>query len=223
VPTAHATVATARPSRYLIQLCRHVDHLSRRTDHRSHLRQGDLEHTPPGPHARVTWSDTGGMIDLGWGQCTLTADDSALLLHAEARDDADLRRLQALLSARLHQIGRRDHLTVSWQPTPIPTQTPTPVAAAAAGRSTDAPGARRRRPHRGTLVLVVVGVLLVALHLGLAAATIAAPSWTSPALDLVFAVIVVKLLASVVLGRRVAHRRRRSTAAAPETSEKPRA
>ena len=64
----------------------------------------------------MTWTDTAGAIDLGWGRCTLTAEDEALTLHAEADDAADLRRLQALLGARLEQFGRRDHLTVTWRP-----------------------------------------------------------------------------------------------------------
>jgi hypothetical protein len=217
VPAAHATVATSRPSRYLTQLCRHVEQLSRHAHHRPHLQRGNPEHTPPGADARVTWSDTAGAIDLGWGRCTLTADDNALVLHAEAHDDADLQRLQALLSARLQQFGRRDHLTVTWQPIP------TPVPAAASDRSQDKTGAGRRRSARGTVALVAVGVLVVGLHVALGAAAIATPRWTSPALDVVLAVVVVKLLVSVVLARRNVHRRRRSTATAPESSQQQRA
>lgn len=198
MPTAHATVATTRPSRYLTQLCQHVDHLSRRTEHRPHPRHGDREHAAPGPHARVIWSDNAGTIELGWGRCTLTTDDNALVLHAEAHDDADLHRLQALLSARLHQIGRPDHLTVTWQPT-----TPT----AAARRSPDLAESGRRR--RGTVALVAGGVLIVAAHLGLGAAALTSLAWTGWALDAVLAVVVMKLLASIVVGRRIAHRRRR--------------
>jgi hypothetical protein len=219
VPAAHATVATTRPSRYLTQLCQHVDQLSRRTDRWPHHRHGDPEHTPPGTRTQVTWSETTGVIDLGWGRCTLTTDDTTLVLHAEACDDADLQRLQALLSARLHQFGRRDHLTVTWQPSP----TPTPVLATATDRSPDVPGAKRRRPRRGTVILVAVGVVVVALHLGLGVAAIAAPAWTGWALDAVLAVVVVKLLVSIVLGRRLVHHRRRSSAPAPETSDQPRA
>jgi membrane protein implicated in regulation of membrane protease activity len=84
------------------------------------------------------------------------------------------------------------------------------------------PGPKRRRPRRGTVILVTVGVLVVALHLGLGAAVIAAPAWTGWALDAVLAVVVVKLLASIVLGRRLVHHRRRSSVTAPETSDQPR-
>ena len=197
MPTSHATVATTRPSRYLTQLCRHVDHISRRTDHRPHLRQSDLEHTPPGTRGHVTWTDTTEVIDLRWGQCRLTAEDNALLLHAQAHDDADLH----------HQIGRRDHLAVSWQPTQTSTTTPAP--AAAADRSSDASEVGRRGPHRETVALGAVGMLVVAAHLGLGAAAVASPPWTGWALDAVLTVVVVKLLASIVVGRRIIHCRRR--------------
>jgi hypothetical protein len=74
MPTAHATVATTRPGRYLTQLCRHVDQLGRRS-HPLPAGPGGPGHTPPGADARVTWTDTAGEIDLGWGRCTLTAED----------------------------------------------------------------------------------------------------------------------------------------------------
>jgi hypothetical protein len=214
VPTAHATVTTTRPSRYLSQLCRHIDHLSRHPNHRPHRQQGDAEHTPPTAQAQATWTETVGAIDLGCGRCTLTANDDALVLHTEARHDADLHRLQALLTARLEHFGRRDHLTVSWQP--VPTPTPSPA-------TDDKTGGDRRRTHRRTAALVAVGVLVVALHLGLGAAVIAARPWTGWALDIVLAAVAVKLLASIVLGRRIVDHRRRSLATARARSGHPRA
>ena len=217
MPAAHATVATTRPSRYLVQLCRHVDQLSRHADRRPHFRRGDPEHAPPGVDARVTWSDTAGAIDLGWGRCTLAADDNRLVLNAEADDIADLQRLQALLSTRLERFGRRDHLAVRWKPAPTPTR---PLPAAVTGHSQDMPAAGQRRPHRRTVALVAVGVLVVALHVALGAAAIRTPMWTRPALDVVLLVVVVKLAVSAVLGRRVIHHRRGS--AATSSAAKPR-
>ena len=186
MPAAHATVATTRPGRYLTQLCRHVDQLGRQS-HPLPAGPGGPGHTPPGADARVSWTDTAGAIDLGWGRCTLTAEDEALTLHAEAEDAADLQRLQALLRARLEQFGRRDHLTVTWQPVP---------------------GAEPCRPRRHVVGLAVIGTLVVAVHVALGAAAIAVPSWTAPALDVVLAVVVVKLLVSLVLGRRIVRHRR---------------
>ena len=215
MPTATATVATARPSRYLTQLCRHVDQLSRHAGHRHPPRAGDPAHTPPGPDARVTWSDTTGTIDLGWGRCTLQAGDGALVLHAEAPDAADLQRLPALLGARLHQIGRRDRLTVAWEPTTTPASPP------ATARPPDTTGAGRRVSHRRTVALVAVGVLVVALHLGLGAAVRTSAPWAGWALGVVLVVVAVKLLASIVLSRRLVNHRRRQAPATPPAPATP--
>lgn len=215
--TAHATVTTARPGRYLTQLCRHVDQLSRHTGHRHPPRAADPAHTPPGPDARVTWSDTTGTIDLGWGRCTLKAGDGALVLHAEAHDAADLHRLQALLADRLQQIGRRDQLVVEWEP--VTTAEPLP----AAGRPPDATGVRRRANHGRVLALVAVGALVVALHLGLGAAVLTSVSWAGPAAEVVLAVVAVKLLVSIVLGRRLVRHRRRLAPTPQEAADEPRA
>ena len=215
MPTAYATVTTARPSRYLTQLCRHVDQLSRRAGHRHHLRAGGPAHTPPGPDARVTWSETTGTIDLGWGRCTLRAGDGALVLRAEADDPAHLQRLQTQLGARLHRIGRRDQLHVIWQP--VTTPAPPPVA----GQPHDTAGTGRRGVRPRTVALAAVGVLAVALHLVLGGAAIASASWAGPALDVVLVVVVLKLLASVVLGRRLVHRRRRPAPAEPPAPPAP--
>src|SRR3954468_1556922 len=199
-------VATTRPGRYLHQLCRHVDELSRHPHHAVHPGGGGgPEHPAPGADARVTWTDTAGVIDLGRSRCTLTADDEVLTLRAEADDAADLQRLQALITARLERFGRREHLTVAWQAArPV-------LVATTDGRS----GTGTRRFPRRTVGLVVLGTLVVALHVALGAAAVSVPWWTSPALDVVVAVVVVKLLVSLVLGRHMVHRRRRPERSRP--------
>jgi hypothetical protein len=96
---AEAAVATERPSRYLTQLCRHVKlatTVSRRTT------------------ARVEWHADRGLIDMGWGRCTLRAERDALILRAEADTEQDLREIQRRVTDRVEQIGRRDGLTVTW-------------------------------------------------------------------------------------------------------------
>lgn len=215
MPTAHATVATARPGRYLTQLCHHVDQLRRHGGHPHRPRAADPAHVPPGARARVTWSDTDGVIDLGWGRCTLRAADGALVLHAQAENAADLQRLQALLGARLQQIGRRDRLVVEWEPVAAPPTTPV--------RPQDTTGAAGRRGNRRrTVALVAVGVLVVALHLGLGATVISQAPWAGGALDVVLVVVAVKLLVSLLLGRRLVHHRRRPApppSAASQASE----
>jgi hypothetical protein len=93
---AEAAVAAERPSRYLVQLCRHVKLAS------THMT------------ARVEWSADRGLIDMGWGRCTLRAERGALILRAEADDEQGLREIQRRVTDRVEQIGRRDGLTVTW-------------------------------------------------------------------------------------------------------------
>jgi hypothetical protein len=49
------------------------------------------------------------------GTCRLLARDDALLVRAEAADDDALARAQAIIGHRIETIGRREHLTVTWQ------------------------------------------------------------------------------------------------------------
>jgi hypothetical protein len=44
------------------------------------------------------------------------AAPGTLTLRAEASSTENLRKIQELLTARLEKMGRRDHLTVTWQP-----------------------------------------------------------------------------------------------------------
>lgn len=96
---AEARVETKRSSRYLVQLCQHVD------------KAGQAH---PQMQAHVEWSDDLGVISLDGGRCTLRALRGVLILRAEASDDATLRRLEQRVGGRLEQIGRRDQLTVTW-------------------------------------------------------------------------------------------------------------
>jgi hypothetical protein len=99
--TAEARVATDRSSRYLVQLCRHVDHLSQAHPHM---------------RAKVEWTDDRGMIRFDGGRCMLRAEPGVLILRAEAADEDALRLIQQRVADRLEQVGRRDHLIVRWTP-----------------------------------------------------------------------------------------------------------
>jgi len=55
---AEADVETERSSRYLVQLCQHVDKVGR---------------AHPQMRAHVEWSDDRGVISFDWGRCTLRA------------------------------------------------------------------------------------------------------------------------------------------------------
>jgi hypothetical protein len=98
---AEARVATERSSRYLVQLCRHVNKVGR---------------AHPQMQAHVDWSDDHGVISFDRGRCTLRADPGVLTLRAEAPDEQHLHQLQRRVADRLQQVGRRDRLTVTWTP-----------------------------------------------------------------------------------------------------------
>jgi hypothetical protein len=98
---AEAVVATERSSRYLVQLCRHVELAAK---------------THPRMQAHAQWSDECGVISLGPARCTLRADPGTLTLRAEAPDEDGLYQLEQQITHRLEQVGRRDRLTVIWEP-----------------------------------------------------------------------------------------------------------
>jgi hypothetical protein len=122
MPASSAHVPTARAARYLAQLCSHGRLMSRLTRHRAPRHGQDQEqdhgagHGTDGapPAATAISAGTEGIIDFGWGRCTLTATDGALTLHAEAEDPRRLRQIEDGVAARLQRIGRRDQLTVTW-------------------------------------------------------------------------------------------------------------
>jgi hypothetical protein len=156
--TAEAHVLTDRPGRYLGQLCRHA----------SHMRHQSRTHASPEVR-HVEWSDTHGTVVLDSGRWTLEAARNTLTLRAEAANNEDLQRIQDLLTQRIDKIGRRDHLTVTWQRTG--TSAPSDPA--------DVAAERRHGGKPGTAwVLVAVVALFIAVHLGLGGAALAASSWT---------------------------------------------
>jgi cytochrome P450 len=115
MPASHAQVPTTRARRYLAQLCRHGRQLGQLSLRPAHGH--DAGGAPPVPrHAGGTSTD--GVIDFGWGRCTLRATSEALTLRAEAGDQEQLQRIQDGITARLERIGRRDQLTVTWNQAP---------------------------------------------------------------------------------------------------------
>jgi hypothetical protein len=52
------------------------------------------------------------------------AAPGTLTLRAEAADEANLRRIQDMLTTRLEKFGRRERLTVTWQPALSPGAVP---------------------------------------------------------------------------------------------------
>jgi len=70
---------------------------------------------------QVEWSDTHGILDLGWGRCSMQADPGALTVRVEAADEESLRRVQGLITRNLERFGRREHLKLNWQRPGAPT------------------------------------------------------------------------------------------------------
>lgn len=111
MPTAQAEIRTDRASRYLTQLSRHGSHMGSGVIHRPRGHNGDDAR----PQVRnAEWTDTDGVIEFGWGRCILRATETALVLRAEADDEAHLDQIKTGIAARLSRIGRRDRLTVTW-------------------------------------------------------------------------------------------------------------
>ena len=209
---SEARVQTDRSSRYLVQLCRHVDQLGQHLGHRPRTHDGADAHEPP-TVLNVEWSDTDGIVNLSWGRWTMHAAPEALTLRVEADDPESLRRIEHLVAPRLQKIGRRDKLTLSWQPADVDADRPDHRTAPAATTDTVA-----RRKRRRTIGLAVVAALAVALHLGLGGAALAGSRWTSLTTNVVLALVVLKVLAVGI----VAVRRRRAHHAGVGDSRSPR-
>lgn len=211
MPTAEALVPTDRASRYLVQLCRHLSRMSGMR-HRPPVAHGGGQMPPEVRH--VDYSETHGTIRFAQGLCTLQAAPDALTLRIEADDADTMQRLRNGIAGRIEKIGRRDQLTVTWSPLQAPEGAPAePVGTTAL----PAAGVVKRRGIGKAIGLGAVGVVVVALHLGLGGAVLAASSWTSWGVNAILAIVLLKLLfmgGHVVLGRvgiRAVNRRRRHT------------
>src|SRR6266700_2014910 len=96
--TAEAQIETERPSRYLVQLCRHAAAMG-------------------GSDVRVSaeWAESRGVVRFDpWGQCAIEASADTLTLRVEATDEEDLRQIQDVLTRDLGRFGRRERLPVKW-------------------------------------------------------------------------------------------------------------
>jgi hypothetical protein len=109
--TAEAHIPTDRPSRYLVQLCKHFANKGRHLGHRP--RTHTLPELPP-DQIQVEWTDSEGLLRLPWGQCTLRALPGTLQVRVEADDQENLERLQDLVSTHLARFSKRDPLRVEW-------------------------------------------------------------------------------------------------------------
>lgn len=142
----------------------------------------------------VEWDDTHGIVTLNCGQWTLDATSDTLTLRAEASEYEDLQRIQDLLAARVEKIGRRDGLTVAWkrlENDPALTEKPS-----------HANNITRRRSRTRGWVFVGIVAVLIAVHLGLGGAALAASRWTVWTVIGLVALFLVKAIGLRVLASR---------------------
>jgi len=92
---ATARVATAHARRYMTQLCKHWGH-----------------------KFQVSYDENHGAIELPAGGCTMQADAEALTVRVEAREAADLARLEAVVEEHIKRFAFREELTFAWTPAP---------------------------------------------------------------------------------------------------------
>lgn len=116
MPTAEAVIHTQHPDRYLARLGQHASKMGQHLGHRPRTHNGQ----PPPEVRHAEWSAGDGAVSLDWGQWTVQATPGTLTLRAEAADEANLHRIQDMLTTRLEKFGRREHLTVNWQPDTTP-------------------------------------------------------------------------------------------------------
>ena len=113
--TAQADIQTEHAARYLARLCGHASKMGPAGHRLGHRRpsRGPADGPPEVRH--VQCSENEGTVSLSWGQWTMRALPGLLAIRAAAADEENLKRIQDLLTARLQNLGRREHLTVSWQ------------------------------------------------------------------------------------------------------------
>jgi hypothetical protein len=176
--TAQARIATERPSRYLVQLCKHFDNKGRHLGHRPST------HTLPEvrpDQIEVEWTDSDGTLRLPWGQCTLQATPGTLRVRVEADDQETLGRLQDLVTTHIGRFSRRDPLSVAWQPSEASADVPA-----------EAVPPRQRHGGRARFALIGIAVVAVALHLTLGGTVLAQTPWTGWVIGFLVTVVVVK-------------------------------
>lgn len=204
MPAAEAHAATDRASRYLAQLCRHLDQMSH-LPHQSLVRHGGGP-TPPRVQS-VDYSDTRAVVRFAEGQWILHATPDGLTLRVETEDEESLQRLRDGITMRLEKIGRRDGLTVTWRQ-PHAGEDPTEADPPVLGAGTEP---RRRRGRGRTIAMVAVVAAVVAVHVGLGGAALAESSWTGLAANTLLAIVLLKVVfmgSHVILGRMAIRRGR---------------
>ena len=113
--TAEAQIETERPSRYLVQLCKHAAAMAGTRGHRPRVHAGSEAMAGREVQVQAEWSETRGVVKFDpWGQCAIEAIADRLTLRVEATDEEDLQQIQDVLTRDLGRFGRRERLPVKW-------------------------------------------------------------------------------------------------------------
>jgi hypothetical protein len=115
MPAAEADIPTEHAASYLARLCRHAGQMGQAGHRLPHRRPAHGRSDGPPEIRRVQRGETEATVTLNWGRWIMRARPGLLELRAEATDEENLRRIQDLLTARLENFGRREHLTVAWR------------------------------------------------------------------------------------------------------------
>jgi hypothetical protein len=146
MPTADADIPTDRAASYLTRLCDHAAKMGQAGHRPRHRRAAHGRGDGPPEIRRVERGEAEATVTLNWGQWTIRARPGLLTVRAEAADEENLRRIQDLLTTRLENFGRREHLTVTWRTLPAEdraTAGPEDLHAERAGPPAPVPADRR--------------------------------------------------------------------------------
>jgi len=150
MPAAEADIPTEHAASYLTRLCDHIGKMGQAGHRLPHRRAAHGRGGPP-EIRHVERGATEAAVTLNWGQWTMRARPGLLAVRAEAADEENLRRIQDLLTTRLENFGRREHLTVTWRTAPAEARTTARQEDlhAERGRSPAPVPADRRDPREG--------------------------------------------------------------------------
>lgn len=117
MPAAQASIRTQNAATYLTRLCGHAGKMATAVQ-RPHRPRAHRHTGAPPQFSDIQQAGDQAVITLDCGQFTLHAQPGQLTIGIHTGDQASLRRIQDLLTTRLHAISRREHLTIRWQPAP---------------------------------------------------------------------------------------------------------
>lgn len=185
MPFAEARIDTGRPSRYLVQFCKHAAAMGSGRGHQlcelCALAEG-VNATGP-VTIRAEWSDTSGTVTFDpWGTCHLQARDTELLVRVQAASQDSLERIEDIVTKDLGRFSRQE-LSITWHSI---------GAELAEKQRITAKHPTMRLLRLTPWLLAAVGMLIVAAHL--AAGGYVLTRWGWP-LAVVIAIAAVAMLA----------------------------